>query len=125
MKRLTPLTVRLVLAAFVAGGVVAPSLHRLHHLAEAARTRAAHAAHHHHTAADDHGEEWTPPCPSPPAVDDLACVLCQGLSAASWRGTAASLVPALGRRLGSALTRRWGARVPARGLIRGPPEGIA
>lgn len=62
---------------FVLGGLVAPDLHRASHAAEWAAERAAHAEAHHHGV----GDRVDTPCP--PAVDDLDCALCAGLSLAT------------------------------------------
>ncbi len=75
-----------LVAVFVLGGLVAPDLHRASHAAEWAAERAAHAAAHHHGLSD----RADTPCP--PAVDDLDCALCAGVSFAT-PGTPATVRP--------------------------------
>ncbi len=80
-RRLLPAAASLpalgLVAVFVLGGLVAPDLHRASHAAEWAAERAAHAEAHHHGS----GDRVDMPCP--PAVGDLDCALCAGLSLAT------------------------------------------
>jgi hypothetical protein len=123
VRRLVPF----VLLAFSAGGALAPAVHRAVHAAEASAERTAHekAGHHHHVQADVHGVEWTPPCDEPVTLDDLACVLCKGLSTGMPASTpvafAASddVLPAPTRGLPTA------SLVDGTAPARGPPHRIA
>lgn len=75
----------LLLVLLVAGGLVAPSVHRVQHAQERAHERMAHrlAGHHHHALAEAHGLEVVEPCPEP-LTAELACVLCKVLSDLVW-----------------------------------------
>jgi hypothetical protein len=121
-----PVAHSLLFVAFVLGGLVAPSLHRVWHAEEQARERAAHVAagHHHHAGGSTHGAEVVAPCPEPVAVH-LQCVLCHGVSVYLPAARAAVLAPAHRARLSAVPLVR--AASAALGLlsIRGPPEPVA
>ncbi len=68
----------LLLAVLVAGGLLVPSLHRLHHAEDAARIRAAHLADGHHDG-DARDAALDAPCPNP-ATEELPCAVCVGLA---------------------------------------------
>ncbi|HLT47261.1 MAG TPA: hypothetical protein VK002_08545 [Rubricoccaceae bacterium] len=124
--RRTPAHSLLLLAAFVLGGLVAPSLHQARHAAERAAERAEHVAagHHHHTAADAHPAEADAPCPEP-ATPNLHCVLCHGVSLALPAAPAGVLTPARKVRLEADSRARATSAVPGLLSIRGPPEPVA
>jgi hypothetical protein len=115
-----------LLFAFVLGGLVAPSLHRVWHAEEQAAERRVHVAagHHHHTAADEHPAEADAPCPEPAALD-LHCVLCHGVSVHLPTAPSALLAPAREARLQAPTPLRAASASPGFFSIRGPPEPVA
>lgn len=118
---------RLLLAVLIAGGVLAPLMHRAWHAEETVRVRASHlteATHHHHEAGEDHGTEAVAPCPEPLAAD-WACVLCHGVSE-HLPGVPVAIVPPVSasRAAGNPEAAVFSVAVERRS-IRGPPEGVA
>lgn len=115
-----------LLVAFVLGGLLAPSLHRVWHAGEQAAEQVAHVAdgHHHHAASDTHDAEFDAPCPEPLALD-LQCVLCHGVSVCLPPAPAAFLADAQPTRQHAVPCVQ--ARAVTLGLlsIRGPPEPVA
>jgi hypothetical protein len=71
----------LLLAVLVGGGVLTPSLHRLHHAETALRARAVHEVDGHHSRSA-HGPTWEAPCPDVP-TDEISCAVCAGLAFAA------------------------------------------
>lgn len=117
----------LILLLFTAGGVVAPTVHRAVHVAEASAERYEHVAagHHHHQVAGVHGVEWTPRCDRPVELDGLSCVLCKGLSGATPVSAPAAFAHGQESRTDSASVVPGPSRVDETALARGPPHRIA
>lgn len=99
---------------FVLGGLIAPGLHRAEHAAEWAAERTAHVAQHHtgQTAAD---------VPCAPAVRDLDCALCTGLSAFAPVATVAAFQPALDAAPAPSVLTALGADAAVDARPRAPP----
>ena len=113
------------LAVFVLGGLVAPSVHQAWHAEEWASERAQHVAegHHHHDADHAHVAELDAPCPEP-ALLDLQCVLCHGVSIGLPVAPATALAPTRPVFQRADATTRANAAPSGLLSIRGPPEPV-
>ncbi|NNF58967.1 MAG: hypothetical protein HKN04_12095 [Rhodothermaceae bacterium] len=127
MDRLRLYSAPLLLAVLAAGGVLAPSVHRVDHAQETTRYRADHVAaatHHHHAVGDAHGTEVVAPCPEPMAID-WTCVLCHGVSVHLPVVATALLLPSRSARHETAASVRVTAAASGPRSIRGPPVQAA
>lgn len=113
----------LLLAVAVFGGTVAPAVHRVAHGMERADLAAAHAADGHHVRGE-RGQHLHETCATR-AQDDVACTLCQGVSAALVGGDAAQPDTAPASRPDVETEARGHGRALSAPTGRGPPERAA
>jgi hypothetical protein len=119
VNRFRPILASVLLAAWLAGGVMLPVLHDAAHVAERAKVEQTHRDHHHHQIEDDHRAEIQPYCPDATNAE-LVCALCQVhvaamLASSSLAFTAPSLLD------GSALEARPEGIERTATSARGPP----
>ncbi len=113
-----------LLAVSAFGGTVAPAVHHAAHGLERAAAIAAHAADGHHGPGGNGGERAAESC-STRLATDLACTLCQGLSAALLLSCAAAGHAARAQDAPAGASDGERSRPVGAPSGRGPPERVA